>query len=81
MLLGMLHIKETGISSGVRAFGSYAPLPFFLLQTADVNCTPLLFITSTPKLVAPPGTTTVLGSFYLLIFYFEKFSTSICRLP
>ena len=42
---------------------------------------PLLFIASTPKLVVPPGTTTVLGSFYPLILYFENFQLqyAVCR--
>lgn len=29
MLLGILHAKETGISSGFLVFGLCVPLPFF----------------------------------------------------
>ena len=39
----------------------------------------LTFIISTPKLVL--SIRIVLSSFYLLIFYFEKFSTWVWRLP
>ena len=44
----------------------------------------LLFIISTHKLVVSRNFLSiriVLNCFYLLIFYFEKFSTWICRLP
>ena len=70
-----LHVSMTFTSNGKLEFVPRDQVPLYLSFTVHYFYTKIC--SSTQFLIDK----NFLSCFYLLIFYFEKFSTSICRLP